>query len=90
MNLIDFKAGDVVKVFIKDIEDNKVRATPFQGVVIAVKGQKQSRTFTVRKNAADNVIVERIFPITSTIIEKIQVVKKGNARRAKLYYLRKK
>lgn len=90
MNLVNFKAGDTIKVFTKDIEDNKFHATPFQGLVIAVGGQKQNRTFTVRKNAADGVSVERIFPAESPIIEKIQVLKKGEARRAKLYYLRKK
>lgn len=90
MNLANFKAGDIVKVFTKDPQENKIHATPFQGMVIAVKGEKQNRTFTVLKNASAGVDVERIFPINSPIIEKIEVVKKGSARRAKLYHLRKK
>jgi len=90
MNAINFKAGDFVKVFTKDPEDNKVHATPFQGVVLSIRGQKDSRTFTVQKNASAGVDVERIFPISSPIIEKITVVKKGKVRRAKLTYFRKK
>ncbi|OGD88011.1 hypothetical protein A3J17_04755 [Candidatus Curtissbacteria bacterium RIFCSPLOWO2_02_FULL_40_11] len=89
MNLTNFKVGDTVKVFTKDPQDNKVHATPFQGVVLALRGEKQNKTFTVQKNASAGVNVERIFPINSPIIEKITVVNKGKVRRAKLTHLRK-
>ncbi len=89
MNRAQFKTGDTVKVFTKDPQDNKLHATPFQGTVITVKGDKGNKSFTVRKDAVGNVAVERIFPLNSPIIEKIDLVKKGRVRRAKLYYLRK-
>jgi len=89
MNSVDFKPGDTIKVFTKDPQDNKIHATPFQGIVLGIKGQKNQQTFTVQKNATGGIDVERIFPINSPIIEKITVVKKGNVRRAKLTYLRK-
>ena len=85
-----FKAGDIIKVYTKDPQDNKVHATPFEGIVLAIRGEKAHRTFIVRKNASHQVSVEKIFPLNSPIIEKITVIKKGNPRRAKLYYLRKK
>lgn len=90
MQQIQFKTGDKIIVFTKDPQEGKVHATPFQGVVIAIKGEKNNKTFTVRKDSADGVVVERIFPLNSPIIEKIDLVKKGKVRRAKLYYLRKK
>lgn len=90
VNKAQFKAGDTIKVYTKDPQDNKVHATPFQGTVIAVKGGKKQKTITLRKGATGGVAVERIFPIDSPIIEKIDIVKKGQVRRAKLYYLRKK
>jgi len=86
----NFKAGDVVKVIFKIPEGAKTRPTPFEGVVIAVKGDSSSRTFTVRKSASQRVVVERIFAINSPSIENINVVKKSKVRRAKLYYLRKR
>lgn len=89
MNLVNFKTGDTVKVFIKDPQDNKVHATPFQGVVISIRGDRLNKTFTVRKKSTGDINVERIFPANSPIIEKISLVKKGNVRRSKLYYLRK-
>lgn len=87
---INFNVGDIIKVFTKDPQDNKVHATPFEGIVISIRGNKANKTFTIRKNASAQVAVERIFPIDSPIIEKIYVVKEGKVRRAKLYYLRKK
>lgn len=89
MNIANFKVGDVIRVFTKDPQDNKVHATPFEGIVISLRGQKDTRTFIVRKRSADGVFVERIFPALSPSIEKITVVKSGNFRRAKLYHLRK-
>lgn len=89
MNAVNFKAGDIVKVFTKDPQDNKMHATPFQGTVLAIRGQGENKTFTIFKNASAGINVERIFPLNSPIIEKIIVVKKGNSRRAKLTYFRK-
>lgn len=85
----DFKAGDTIKLYTKDPHDQKVHATPFEGVVLAIRGVGQSKTFTVRKMATGGVAIERIFPINSPSIEKIQVTKSGKVRRAKLFYLRK-
>ena len=79
-----------MKVFVKDISESKVHATPFEGTVIAIRGQKGARTFTVRKVASAQVAVERIFPIDSPSIEKIKILKKGKSTRSKLYFLRKK
>jgi len=87
---VNFKAGDIVKVIFKIPEGAKTRPTPFEGMVIAVRGNSDERTFTVRKVASQKVAVERIFAIDSTSIENINVVKKSKARRAKLYYLRKR
>ena len=86
----DFRPGDTVKVFYRIREEGKERTQPFEGVVIAIKGVGVSKTFTVRKIASQKVGVERIFPLLSPNIQKIEVVKKGKARRAKLYYLRKR
>lgn len=85
----DFKPGDIIKLYTKDPGDQKVHATPFEGVVLAIRGVGQSKTFTVRKMATGGVAIERIFPINSPSIEKIQVIKSGKVRRAKLFYLRK-
>jgi len=83
----EFDAGDNVKVHVKVIEGNRERVQVFQGVVIARKGEGVRETFTVRK-ISFGVGVERIFPIHSPIIEKIERVSRGDVRRAKLYYLR--
>mgnify|MGYP001566327763 FL=1 len=85
----NFKAGDIVKVIFKIPEGAKTRPTPFEGLVLGIKGDSQNRTFTVRKNASQRVAVERIFPIDSPSVENINVVKKSKVRRAKLYYIRK-
>ena len=86
----EFRAGDTVKVHYKIIEGGKTRIQPFEGIVIAKKGQADSKTFTVRRMGADGIGVERIFPLLSPNIDKIDVVKLGKVRRAKLYYLRDK
>ncbi|MEM7273062.1 MAG: 50S ribosomal protein L19 [Actinomycetota bacterium] len=83
----DFGPGDNVKVHVKVIEGNRERVQVFQGFVIARKGEGVRETFTVRK-VSFGVGVERIFPIHSPIIEKIERVSRGDVRRAKLYYLR--
>ena len=90
MEGLNFKVGDTVRVFTRDLEEKKVHLSAFEGVVIVTRGQGPNQTFTVRKIATDKVAVERIFPVNSPTIEKITVVKKGNPRRAKLYYLRNK
>jgi len=83
----EIKPGDLIKVYSKIIEGDKERITPFQGVVIQIKGSNISKTFTVRKISA-GIGVERIFPLHSPMITKIEIKKKGKARRAKLSYLR--
>jgi large subunit ribosomal protein L19 len=86
-DLPDFRAGDTLKVHVKVVEGNKTRVQVFQGVVIARSGSGVSETFTVRK-VSYGVGVERTFPLHTPIIEKIEVVTRGDVRRAKLYYLR--
>jgi large subunit ribosomal protein L19 len=86
-NVPAFKAGDTVTVHYKIIEGNKERIQQYRGVVIQKKGTGQTATFTVRKMSGD-VGVERIFPITSPFIDKIEVNKYGRVRRARIFYLR--
>ena len=83
----DFRAGDTIKVDVKVVEGSRSRVQVFQGVVIKVQGSGIGRTFTVRK-ISFGVGVERTFPLNSPIFEKIEVVTRGDVRRAKLYYLR--
>ena len=83
----NFKPGDTVKVYVKIKEGEKTRIQLFEGVCIARKGGGISETFTVRK-ISYQVGVERVFPIHSPIIDRIEVVKVGKVRRAKLHYLR--
>ncbi|RMH09339.1 MAG: 50S ribosomal protein L19 [Nitrospirae bacterium] len=84
-----FEIGDTVRVHVKVIEGEKERIQVFEGVVIARKGRRVSETFTVRK-ISYGVGVERIFPVHAPTIAKVEVVRKGRVRRAKLYYLRHK
>ena len=83
----DFRPGDTLKVHVKVVEGNKTRIQVFQGVVIARSGSGVTETFTVRK-VSYGVGVERTFPVHTPIIEKIELVSRGDVRRAKLYYLR--
>src|SRR6266498_3056730 len=83
----DFRPGDTVKVHVKVVEGNRSRVQVFQGVVIRRQGGGLQETFTVRK-VSFGVGVERTFPVHTPIIEKIDVVTRGDVRRAKLYYLR--
>ena len=85
----EVKPGDLVKVYTKIIEGDKERLAPFQGVVIKTKGRDVGKTFTVRKVSA-GVGIERIFPVHSPMIAKVEVKKKGKVRRAKLTYLRQR
>jgi len=82
-----FKAGDTVTVHYKIKEGNKERIQPFQGVVIQRRGAGATETFTVRK-ISGNIGVERIFPISSPFIEKIELNRRGHVRRARIFYLR--
>ena len=82
-----FNPGDHIKVHVRVIEGDKERIQPFEGDVISVRGNGVNRTFTVRK-IASGVGVERIFPLYSPKIAKVEILKKGQIRRAKLYYLR--
>jgi large subunit ribosomal protein L19 len=82
-----FRAGDSLKVHVKVVEGNRSRVQVFQGVCIRVQGSGVGRTFTVRK-VSFGVGVERTFPIHTPIIDRVEVVSRGDVRRAKLYYLR--
>ena len=82
-----FRAGDTIKVHVKVIEGSRARVQIFQGVVIRIHGSGIGRTFTVRK-VSFGVGVERTFPLNSPIFETIEIVTRGDVRRAKLYYLR--
>ena len=84
-----FKIGDTVNIHVKVIEGEKERIQIFKGVVISRKGTLNRETFTVRK-VSYGVGVERIFPVHSPFVEKIEVLREGRVRRAKLYYLRGK
>ncbi|NLZ52673.1 MAG: 50S ribosomal protein L19 [Thermoanaerobacteraceae bacterium] len=84
----DFRPGDTVSVHTKVVEGSRERIQIFEGTVIARKGSGLKETFTVRK-ISYGVGVERVFPVNSPRIDKIEVVKKGKVRRAKLYYMRK-
>lgn len=83
----DFAPGDTINVHVRVIEGDKERIQQFQGVVIGRHGAGMNATFTVRK-VSDGVGVERIFPLHSPRLAKIERVKQGSVRRAKLYYLR--
>ena len=83
----EFRVGDSVKVHVRVREGEKDRIQVYHGMVIAKKGGGTGGTFTVRK-VSDGVGVERIFPLYSPVIGKIEVVRRGRVRRAKLYYLR--
>jgi large subunit ribosomal protein L19 len=82
-----FRIGDTVTVFVRIIEGDKKRVQPYTGVVIARRGKGMSENFTVRR-IVNNEGVERIFPVHSPKIAKVEIVRAGHVRRAKLYYLR--
>jgi large subunit ribosomal protein L19 len=88
LDLPAFAAGDTVKVHVKIKEGEKERIQAFQGVVISKRGGGTGATFTVRK-VSYGIGVERIFPLHSPVIDKIDVVTRGRVRRSKIYYLRK-
>ncbi|MBO4445375.1 MAG: 50S ribosomal protein L19 [Clostridia bacterium] len=86
-NVTDFNIGDTVKVHVKINEGNRERVQVFEGTVIAKRGGGVSETFTVRR-ISYGVGVEKVFPVNSPNVEKIEVVRRGKVRRSKLYYLR--
>ena len=86
---IDFEVGNTVKVHYRIVEGDKERIQIFEGIVIAIDNSGINKTFTVRKISFD-VGVERIFPLYSPRIAKIEVVRKGKVRRSKLYFLRER
>ena len=86
-DLPDFRPGDTLKVHVRVVEGNKSRIQVFQGVVLRRQGAGVRATFTVRK-VSYGVGVERTFPLHTPVIERIEVVSRGDVRRAKLYYLR--
>lgn len=87
---LDFKAGDTVRVWNKILEKGKTRLQAFEGLVLSRKhGTESGATFTIRK-VASGVGVERIFPLYSPNIDKIEIIRKSKTRRSKLYYIRTK
>jgi large subunit ribosomal protein L19 len=86
---IDFEIGDTVKVHYKIIEGTRERIQIFEGIVIAIDGKGMNKTFTVRKISFE-IGVERVFPVFSPKIAKIETARKGKIRRAKLYFLRER
>ncbi len=83
----DFQPGDTVNVHVRVVEGEKERIQQFRGVVLSLRGSKANKTFTVRK-VSNGIGVERVFPLYSPKIAKIERVRKGDVRRAKLFYLR--
>lgn len=89
---VEFGIGDVINVFQKITEGEKSRTQVFEGTVISIKGRGENQSFMVRKVGAQNIGIERIFPVIMPSIIKIEIVRKGGSgvRRAKLYYIRDK
>jgi large subunit ribosomal protein L19 len=87
-NIPLFRAGDTVRLGVEIKEGAKTRVQNFEGVIIALRGEGVSRTFTIRKIGANSIGVERIFPLYSDSLKTIEVIRKGRVRRAKLHYLR--
>ncbi len=83
-------SGDLIRVHLKIVEGDKERIQIFEGLVIAIKGSSENQMITVRKIASGGIGVERIFPVVSPWVTRIEVKKTGKVRRAKLFYLREK
>ncbi|MEK7461638.1 MAG: 50S ribosomal protein L19 [Patescibacteria group bacterium] len=87
---LDFRSGDTVRIWQKIVEKGKTRLQAFEGLVLARKhGREAGATFTVR-NVSSGVGVEKIFPLYSPVVDKIEVIKRSKVRRAKLYHIREK
>jgi large subunit ribosomal protein L19 len=86
---VPFGPGDLVRVHVKIVEGKRERIQAFEGYVIAIKNSGNRKTFRVRRESY-GIGVERVFPLNSPRIEKVEVVRKGKVRRAKLYYLRQR
>lgn len=88
----EFGVGDTVRVYTEVKEGEKTRQQAFEGMVIKIRGREENKTFTVRRIGTQQIGIERIFPLNSPVIDRVEVVKKGLAgvRRAKLYYTRDK
>jgi len=84
----EIRSGDILKIFYRVLEGGKERIQVFEGTVIAMKNSGISKTITVRKTSF-GIAIERIFPLNSKLVQKIEVIKRSRVRRAKLYYLRK-
>ena len=87
LDMPEFRPGDTVKVFLRILEGEKERIQVFQGAVLRLRRGGVNSTFTVRK-VSDGVGVERVFPMHSPFIERVEVVSQGKVRRSRLYYLR--
>lgn len=88
VNINQVSVGDTVAVHCKIVEGEKERTQIFQGTVIQIKGRGLNKTFTVRKISVNQIGVERIFPISSPFVLKVEVLKKGKVRRSRIFYLR--
>ena len=88
MDLPQFRVGDTVKVHVKIVEGERQRIQVFEGLVIAINRKGSRSSFTVRK-VSYGIGVERVFPLNSPMLDKIEIVSRGKVRRAKLYYIRK-
>ncbi|BBE30680.1 50S ribosomal protein L19 [Tepiditoga spiralis] len=88
-DLPTFRPGDTVKVYAKVIEGGRERIQAYEGIVLQIRGAGMGKTFTVRRIGADGIGVERVFPMHSPVIDKVEVTRKGKVRRAKIYYIRK-
>ncbi|HAA85923.1 MAG TPA: 50S ribosomal protein L19 [Kosmotogaceae bacterium] len=84
----ELRPGDTVRVYVRVREGNKERTQTFEGFIIRIRGSGTGRSFTVRRVGAAGVGVERVFPFSCPSLEKVQVLRRGKVRRAKLYYLR--
>jgi len=91
-NQVVFGTGDKIKIYQKVTDGEKERTQIFEGMVISIKNRGENKSFTVRKMGIQGIGIERIFPLFSPLIEKIEITKKGTqgVRRSKLYYIRKK
>ena len=89
-NSSQFHIGDLVRVHQKIQEDSKTRIQVFEGTVIAIRGEGENKSFTVHRIGTGGIRIERIFPLSSPFVEKIEVKAPGHVRRSKIYYIREK